>query len=273
MITLIDSTDGVKVALHDFGGTGPTLMFVHATGFHGWCYEPIARHLTDRFHVIAPDLRGHGDSVYPAGTSMDWWNMADDVCAAVAHLGSHEPLHAVGHSMGGASILMAELLRPGTFDGAWMFEPIVIPDMPDRPPSAMSENARRRKNHFESRREAFDRYSSRPPFSAVDPAALRAYVDHGFSEDPSGGVTLKCPGEIEAQVFESTVTGLDSRLAEVQTPITVVQSGDGGMPAAVAPGIADALPNGKLDTWPDRSHFGPFEDPGRAAAAIGNCFG
>jgi len=270
MSTLIDSTDGVEVALHDFGGTGPTLLIVHATGFHGWCYEPIARRLTDRFHVIAPDLRGHGDSVYPEGTSMDWWNMADDVCAVIAHVGGDKPLMAVGHSMGGASILMAELVRPGTFSKAWMFEPIVLPDMPDRPPSTMSDNARRRKDRFDSRDEAFDRYSSRPPFSGVDPEALRAYVDHGFADDPTGGVVLKCPGEIEAQVFESTVIGLSPRLGGIQTEITVVQSGDGGMPAAVAPGVADALPNGKLVTWPDRSHFGPFEDPERAATDIRN---
>jgi len=268
MSTLIDSTDGVQVALHDFGGTGPVLLIVHATGFHGWCYEPIARRLTDRFHVIAPDLRGHGDSVYPEGTSMDWWNMAEDVCAVIAHVGGDEPLHAVGHSMGGASILMTELVRPGTFSKAWMFEPIVLPDMPDRPPSSMSDNARRRKDHFETRDEAFERYSSRLPFSEVDPEALRAYVDHGFADDPTGGVMLKCPGEIEAQVFESTVAGLSIRLGEIQTEITVVQSGDGGMPATVAAGVADALPNGKLSTWPDRSHFGPFEDPERAAADI-----
>ncbi len=273
MSTFIDSTDGVRVALHDFGGTGPTLVIVHATGFHGWCYQPIARRLTDRFHVVAPDLRGHGDSEYPSGTSMDWWKMAADLSAVVGHLAADLPLRAVGHSMGGAAILMTELLHPGAFSEAWMFEPIVIPDLPDKPPNTMPDNARRRRNRFESRDEAFERYSSRPPFSGVDPEALHAYVDHGFADDPDGGVVLKCPGEIEARVFESTVTGLFRRLGEVHTAITVVQSGDGGMPASVAPLVADALPNGQLSKWSDRSHFGPFEDPERAASSIAESMG
>jgi len=268
MSTFIESTDGVQVALHDFGGTGPTLLILHATGFHGWCYEPIARRLTDSFHVIAPDLRGHGDSVYPDGTSMDWWKMAEDVQSVIRHVGDGEPLRAVGHSMGGSSILMAELLRPGTFSQGWLFEPIVIPDMPNPPPNTMPDNARRRRDRFGSRNEAFERYSSRPPFSGVDRDTLRAYVDHGFADHPDGGVILKCPGEIEAQIFESTVVGLFPRLGEVQTNIMVVQSGDGGMPASVAPAIAQALPNCTLSTWPNQSHFGPFEDPVRAANDI-----
>ncbi len=35
-----------------------------------------------------------------------------------------------------------------------------------------------------------------------------------------------------------------------------------------APMVAEALPHGRLTPWPDRTHFGPLEDPGRAAAEI-----
>jgi len=268
MTTFIDSTDGVRVALHDFGGAGPHLLIVHATGFHGHCYEPIARRLTSRFHVMAPDLRGHGDSTYPGGTSMDWWNMAADLAAAIKHIGPDAPIRAVGHSMGGAAILMTELISPGTFCDAWLFEPIVIPIMPDAPPSTMPDNARRRRDRFDSRDDVFARYSSRPPFSGVDPEALHAYIDHGFADDPHGGVVLKCPGEIEAQIFENAVTDLFPRLGEIDMLVTVVGSGDGGMPAQVAPMVAEALPHSQLVRWPTNSHFGPFEDPTKAANQI-----
>ncbi len=247
---------------------------VHATGFHAHCYQPIARHLTGQFHVLAPDLRGHGDSKYPTGTSMDWWNMAADLGAVIKHIGSDTPIRAVGHSMGGAVILMNEMLRPGAISDAWLYEPIIIPeilDMPAHPPTSMSDNARRRKNHFESRDEAFARYSSRPPFSRVDPEALHAYIDHGFADSPDGGVVLKCPGEIEAQVFDSTIIGLLPRLVEIDMRATVVGSGDGGMPAQVAPLVADQLPNGELISWPDNTHFGPFENPAGAASQILEC--
>jgi len=268
LTTLIDSTDGVQVALHDFGGTGPPLLIVHATGFHGWCYEPIARRLTNRFHVMAPDLRGHGDSIFADGSSMDWWNLAADLSAVVEYLGPNTAIRAVGHSMGGATIMMAELMRPNTFSDAWLFEPIAIPDMPEMPANPMAENARRRRERFDSREDVFNRYSSRPPFRDIDHDALHAYIDHGFADNPEGGVILKCRGEIEAQVYENTATDLFGRLGAINTKVTVVGSGDGGMPAQVAPMVADALPDSQFVTWPDNSHFGPFEDPSKAAGQI-----
>ena len=35
MPEMVESTDGVVVALHDLGGAGPPLLFLHATGCHG----------------------------------------------------------------------------------------------------------------------------------------------------------------------------------------------------------------------------------------------
>lgn len=268
MTTFIDSTDGVKVALHDFGGSGPPLLIAHATGFHGHCYEPIARRITDHFHVMAPDLRGHGDSITPPGTSMEWWKLAADLGSVIKHLDVDLPIVAVGHSMGASMIMMAEILRPGTISDAWLFEPIVIPESSDTPPNPMSENARRRKHRFESRREVLDRYSSRPPFAGIDPEALRAYIDHGFTDEPGGGVVLKCSGEIEAQVFENAARGLMPRLAEISSRLTVVGSGDGGMPAQIASAITDALPNATFVSWPATTHFGPFENPAESARQI-----
>ncbi len=268
MTIYIDSTDGVKVALHDLGGSGPLLLIIHATGFHAHCYEPIARRVADHFHVVAPDLRGHGDSVMASGTSMDWWNMAADLGAVVKHLDVDSPIRAVGHSMGGATILMTELTTPGTFSDAWLYEPIVIPEITGMPPNPMADNARRRKGHFTSLDEVFERYSSRPPFDGILPEALWAYIRHGFADDPNGGVVLKCPGEIEAQVFESTAHGLFPRLPEIATRLTIVGSGDNEMPASVAPQLADAIPGANFVEWPDNSHFGPFEDPDEAARQI-----
>ena len=39
-IELIDSTDGVRLAVHDLGGDGPPLLLAHATGMRA---SPTAR--------------------------------------------------------------------------------------------------------------------------------------------------------------------------------------------------------------------------------------
>ena len=267
-MTMIESTDGVRVALHDLGGDGPPLLLLHATGFHGRAYTRIANHLHDHFHVWAPDLRGHGDSETP-DMVLPWAGMADDAFFVIDHLGVDGPLPAVGHSMGGATVIAAELRRPGTIRAAWLYEPIVFPDSHEitSRENPLAEGARRRHHGFGSIEEALERYTGRGPLAGVDPAALRDYVVHGFRET-AGGVILKTTGENEARTFEGIDLSVFARLGDVSIPITVVGSGDGQSPARIAPRVAEELSNGTLSSWTDRSHFGPFEDPARAAAEI-----
>ena len=268
MPEMIESTDGVSVALHDLGGSGPPLLFLHATGFHGRCYIQIAERLHDHFHVWAPDLRGHGDSVTP-DMALPWRGMADDALAVIDRLGFDEPIRACGHSMGGATVLATEHRRPGTIAAAWLFEPIVFPaeHRTTTRENPLAVGARRRRHDFASIDEVLERYTGRGPFADVDPAALRDYVVHGFRPE-AGGVTLKTTGENEARTFEGLDLDLFAHLPEITIPVTIVGSGDGMPPAVVAPEVAGALPAGTFSSWPDRSHFGPMEDPDRAAAEI-----
>ena len=109
----VDSTRGVRVAVHDLGGDGPPLLIAHANGFCGGAYGPLARDLAEHRHVWALDFRGQGRSTPPEDLDFDWEGLADDVLAVVDDLGGG-PLDVVGHSMGGAGLLRAEVLRPGT---------------------------------------------------------------------------------------------------------------------------------------------------------------
>lgn len=271
MPTLVDSTDGVRIALHDLGGDGPPLVVLHATGLHGRCYAPIAEHLRGSYHVWAPDLRGHGDTATPPGTDLTWTNMAADTLAVADHLDHAVSVRFAGHSMGAAAIVLAELTRPGTVRAAWLFEPIIFPPTTDVGPesraSHLADGARRRREHFASLDQAYEHYRSKPPFSLTHADCLRAYVDHAF-RDIDDGVILKCPGDQEARVFEGADMSVFARLGDVAPPVTVVGSGDGAGPADLAPTLADQLGDGRLEQWPDRTHFGPLEDPRRAAGAI-----
>ena len=266
---LIASTRGAQVALHDLGGDGTTVLLTHANGFCGPMWQAVARELRSVAHCWALDFRGHGDSVSGPDEDYHWDGMADDVLAAVGAL-DPTPRLAAGHSLGGASILKAEQARPGTFDRAWMFEPVTIPGfiVPRNRVKALGDIARMRKEVFESRQAAYDRYGSRLPFNLLDPEVLRAYVDHGFRDLPDGTVTMKCPREVEATIFENPDRSAFDRLGEVGTVVTVVVGTDAGPPAMAAPLIAEQLPNATLVRFDDLTHFGPFQDPPRIAASI-----
>jgi pimeloyl-ACP methyl ester carboxylesterase len=271
----VASTDGVTVAVHELGGDGPLLLLAHATGFHGRVWGPCAEHLRDR-RCVAPDLRGHGDSVVPDGVGFEWAGFADDILAVVDHLGGG-PLIAAGHSKGGASLLLAEQRRPGTFTALYLFEPIVFPPSviaaaPEGPgqTNPLAAGARRRRPTFDSFDAAYDNFAAKPPMDALDPAALRAYVDGGFRLQDDGTVTLKCRPDVEAQVYEmGSQHDAYAHLAEVTCPVTVGFGADAPFsPASFAGPIVAALPDGRLDPHPDLGHFGPLEDPATIAASI-----
>lgn len=266
------STDRVEVAVHDLGGEGPPLILCHATGFHGRVWEPVAEALADRYRCYAPDLRGHGDTVYPVGLDLAWGGMAADLLATVDGLGVGDGdagVRMAGWSMGGCSLVLAELARPGLVHRAWAFEPILFPsDFMGVGGSTLADGARRRRNTFDSIEDALENYGSKPPFSLCRPDALRSYVVHGFRELDDATVTLKCPGSVEAEVFEHSFSGAFERRDEFQPPVTIVASGDGAAPAQMAPAIAEAMPNAVVESMEDLTHFGPLQDPDRIADSI-----
>ncbi len=270
--------DGPDLAVYDLGGDGPDLLLVHATGFCAGVWAPVAGHLAG-FHVTALDVRGHGRSNAPAldrPPAMSWAGTGADVLTAVDALGLRDPV-AAGHSMGGASLLIAELDRPGTFRSLWAYEPIVFP--PEITTSArrhnpLAEGARRRRATFPSAQAAYDNYASKPPFDVLDPSGLWAYVHHGFEELADGSVRLRCRPEVEAATFEMGPRHHTfERLGEIATPMVVVRGREEVGPAAVAPAIADALPHGRLEEHPDLGHFGPLQHPAAIATSIRRAFG
>ncbi len=270
----VESTDGVQVAVHDFGGDGPLLVLSHATGFCGGAWLPMAQHLTDRFRVVALDYRGHGHTVTPEATGMEWIGMGHDLLAVLDAFSPDRPVFVAGHSMGGAAIILAESIRPGRVAKGWGFEPILFdPDLeastPSDQPSAMVEAARRRRASFESREAVYERYSSRPPLELLDPRALRAYVDFGFRDldpdDPAAGVTLRCTPEREAETFGSSHSGAFAAAATISFDYRVLVSGDGMPPALMAERAATVHPRMSLARYPDLTHFGPLEAPERVA--------
>jgi len=273
----VTSTAGIEIAVHDLGGEGRPALFAHATGFHGRVWEPLASKLSG-VHGWAPDLRGHGDSPVPPGHEFAWSRFADDVLSTLdalglgAATGAERPV-GIGHSKGGAALLLAEQRRPGTFAALWCYEPVVFPG--DAIPPSGAENplaagARRRRATFESFDAAYDNYAAKPPLSAFDPTALRAYVEHGFAEQADGTVTLKCRPEDEAQVYEMAMgSHAFEHLGEVACPVTVVRGHTRvAGPASFADRVADALPRGHLEAHDDLGHFGPLEAPGRMAVSV-----
>ena len=270
---MLPTTDGLHVAIHDQGGAGRPVLLCHATGLHGAMWEPLSADLGDGLRRWAIDFRGHGASIVPEGQDLGWAGMGDDVLAAVGGLGLERgTIVGVGHSMGGAALLLAEQRRPGLFAGLWLYEPIAPPPAASTAiagGNALAEGAKRRRARFPSRPEALSNYASKPPLNVARADVLHAYVRHGFADDPEGGVTLACRPADESRIFEGGgAHGAYERLGEVACPVVVACGAEPIGPAAFASAIVEALPAGRLEPHAHLDHFGPLQAPGVLAERV-----
>jgi pimeloyl-ACP methyl ester carboxylesterase len=273
-VLLLPSPAGHPVAVHELGGTGRPVLFCHATGLHGAVWEPLAAALGEGFARWSMDFRAHGASVIPPDQPLTWSDFVEDLELVLDALDLPPgDLLGVGHSMGGAALALAEVRRPGTFAGLYLFEPILPP--PGRlggggrgMPTPRADGAERRRPTFPSRAAALDNYASKPPLNRLRADALHAYVRHGFVDDGEG-VRLACRPADEAAVFRGAAHhGAFALLDQVRCPAVVGVGEEPFGPALFAPDIAEALPAGRLEPFPHLGHFGPLEAPDHVAAAI-----
>lgn len=267
----------MELATYHHGGDGPPAILVHATGFHGRCWSPLAETLSTEFSVWSIDQRGHGASGKDPDGSYDWDRFVGDLLAVVDTIGGG-PWRGGGHSLGGAVLLMAEASRPGTFVSLCCYEPVVIP--PSGPGAnqpgnvSLADLARKRRASFPSRQAAMENYRSKPPFNRFAPAALETYVEFGFVDQPDGTVTLACVREDEATMFEqASKSRAWDALSAVRAPVAVLGGTDPVDPVGGwVESIARRIRRGGARRFADLDHFGPFEKPDLVGAVMAASF-
>lgn len=82
-------------------GQGPTLLLLHGTGASTHSWRDLLPLLARDFHVVAPDLPGHGFTEAPERDRLSLPAMARGLTALLGKLGV-EPEGIVGHSAGAA---------------------------------------------------------------------------------------------------------------------------------------------------------------------------
>ena len=117
--------NGTRIHYRRAGAGSEAIVCLHGFPQTGRSWEKLAARLASRFTIIAPDLRGAGESQRPA-TGYDKKTMAADVHELVASLG-FDRVHLVGHDIGAAvayayaaqwpdgvaRLVMIDMLLPG----------------------------------------------------------------------------------------------------------------------------------------------------------------
>ncbi len=270
---------GVELALLDWGGEGPLALLHHANGFCAGVWGLVAEQLRRRYRVVALDARGHGDSSRPEGrAAYHWERFAEDLVELAerlaAELGGGRVALGLGHSFGGTALLGAASRRPDLFQRFALVDP-VTPPAPDawvnparrQRTSSLAVGARRRAHVFASREDARARWARREIFAAVDPRALDLYAVHGLRERPDGRVELKCPGEVEATIFESAAIDVFAWARAVRAPTLLLWARRGDFSRATYEKIAASMRAGRVEAV-DAGHLVPMERPDLVVEAV-----
>ena len=96
-----------RLRLHyvDWGNPGkPLLLLIHGGRDHCRNWDWVARELRDEWHIIAPDLRGHGDSQWATGGSYAMIDYTLDIAQLLDAI-QEFPMTIIGHSLGGSIAL------------------------------------------------------------------------------------------------------------------------------------------------------------------------
>jgi lipase len=129
----------VKLALHEWGDPkSPRIVCLHGVTSHGRHFAQLADALA-AYHVLAPDLLGHGSSPYEPP-----WDLATHAEAIVRTVGSEAAI-LIGHSFGGRLAFELAARAPRLVPRLVLLDPAIFV----LPPAALlaAENARRDRSY------------------------------------------------------------------------------------------------------------------------------
>jgi pimeloyl-ACP methyl ester carboxylesterase len=108
-------------------GQGETVVLLHAGGTSSAHWRKIMPYLQGRFHVIAPDLIGFGETESWSGQrELTHDDQAELVLGMLDHAGA-KAVHLVGHSYGGAVAMRLALRHPERVKSMLLIEPVLTP--------------------------------------------------------------------------------------------------------------------------------------------------
>jgi pimeloyl-ACP methyl ester carboxylesterase len=246
-----------------WGGDGPPILILHATGFLGRIYRPIAHALRPLGRVYSYDQLGHGDSDAPAFDEISWYRTADDLEGFLEQMGMRG-VRAFGHSAGATAIAAIADRRPDLIARAMLVEPVVVDKSdPFERPSELYERTLKRKPAFDSLAAMYANFAGKPGYSAWRTDILHDYCEYGTRPDAAGRRVLRCTPGVEARVYQTArdFDGLHHILAG-KIPTLLVFGGKSDSPGiSFAEPIGLAAPHRRIVVIPDGGHLLPMEQP------------
>jgi pimeloyl-ACP methyl ester carboxylesterase len=191
----------LKLHFADWGNEEkPPLLLVHGGRDHARSWDWVARALRDEYHVIAPDLRGHGDSAWSVGGQYTLPEFVLDISQLIDTL-DLAPVRIVAHSMGAAVSLFYSGVFPSKVRKLVAIEGMKIPDAVRARMDVeiwestanwiemVRETSRRQPRRYATIEDAAGRMQTENPHLSADQA--RHLTVHGVARNEDGTFSWK----------------------------------------------------------------------------------
>ncbi len=267
-------------------GSGRPLLLLHGWPEFWLTWKPVMARLSDRYTLIAPDLRGFGDSDKPQETSQGPYGPdqhTDDMLALLDALGI-DKAGVVGHDVGGAVMQPLARKAPERIAGLMLFD-FVYPGIGPR------MAAPDRLNHIWY--QSFHQMEMAPALVGATRESCRTYIGHFLRnwshrkaafddviEDFADNFFK--PGNLAGGFahYRASHAGRVKMMqgeAPALPPITVPTcirwaEHDPLFPYEWTDRLGETFSNLDLAMFPDVGHFPHREDPDRAATEIAGFF-
>ena len=187
----------MSLARYDWGDASrPALVCLHGVTSHGRHFARLAGHLSDRFHVVALDLRGHGGSPWEPP-----WHLEQQV-ADVLEAAPPGPAAWLGHSFGGRVAYEAAAAAPERVERLVLLDPAIR--IPPHVGIAAAENARRDRSYVSFEEGIDRRYEESVLTTAPRELVEEELVSHLLPDDDGRFRYRYCQSTVVAAYGEMT---------------------------------------------------------------------
>lgn len=261
-VTMFD-VPGAQIAC-EVAGHGIPLVLLHGFPFHRGMWRAQIESLAGECRVIAPDLRGFGESTLAAddieqGVAMSRY--ADDVAAVLEDLSVDEPIVLVGFSMGGYAAFQFAFKHPRRLRGLVLCDTRAVADTDEAragrlkmAEAVLAEGDSKAAEAMLPKLLSAANLAGNGPAAAAVRSMLAAASPHAIAA---------------AQRGMARRDDVRSRLGEIRCPVLgVVGAEDAISPPAEMREIVAAVPQGRLVEIPESGHSTPLEQPAAVSEAL-----
>ena len=269
---------GLTYHVYEWGQDAPgdlSFVLIHGFGDLGYTWSEVAERLAPHGHVIAPDMRGHGDSDWLTGGGyyhyMDYVADLDDVIAQLAR----RRAVLVGHSMGCSITSYYTGTRPERVAALALFEGIGPADMTgsDGPVRSAAwieawRNARKQERVMPSLDEAVRRLLRHD--DRLTEARARQLAERGTRAVEGGLVWKHDPLHRTAGPYPFRIDTAIRYWQRITCPVMIVDGADSKLtlPADERARRRACFANHRHVVVPDAGHMIPRHQPARVAELI-----